>query len=97
MMTDVRFAFRQRQKKKSRDRISRLFAGPEMISFTGRRNPTCGKARKFHELASRTNTHEISRLRRKCVLGTGVAKGLRVLNPRHALTASKFRYRTYDD
>jgi hypothetical protein len=79
MMTDIRFAFRQRQKKKSRDRISRIFAGSEMISFTGRRNPKCGTARKFHERSSRTNMLEMSRLHRRCAFGTAVAKGLRVV------------------
>jgi hypothetical protein len=81
-MTDARFAFRQQQKK---TRLAGFSPSLEMNPSVrlgpsaGRQNPTCGTARKFHELASRTNIHEISHLRRAHASGTAVAKNLGVI------------------
>jgi hypothetical protein len=89
-MTDVRSAF---------PATALIILNPpvRLGPLAGRENPTCGTVRKFYELASRTNIHGISGLRRASAFGTVVAKDLACLNPHHGITASKFQSQYYYD
>jgi hypothetical protein len=73
MMTDVRFLFRQRQKKKSRDRLAGFSPAPGIISLAGQQNPTRGTTAFLDAFRGTCNLHKINALRRAGAFGTAVA------------------------